>query len=993
METNKVNTYKDGLQENVAGEVSPEYGATSEDVGTVSSSGSEDKPARGDHVHAHGNQTDEDLHAKATDTTDGFMSAEDKDKLDGIDDNADDSSAHISDLDIHREMDDAAASTIKLYSSQKIEDRLGEIVQGRVRMPNVDTCTTDLGNITLSGEQTLNGLLTNVSDVIVTEQSDASKNGVYVSAVGAWTRRDTEDDPAELSNGNIWSINNQGSTHHGHEYRLLTQAPIVIDTTDLDFEETPDPVFGASAGTFTEGDDSRLPTQDENDALAGEGGTPSAANKVILNDDARLVALTGAQIKTLYEVESLAYNDDKDVVFSQLASTGWKGIPPIFTVNGGDPDLFDMSSGVLELIDHSTDPSTITLVAVNAVVGEVPSLLASEQATFYSVDVTGNLVGRVERLTPTQRRSEATVGVVSHINNVNIDVVSNTPQVTISAVNQLYDLIRAIGFFSTTGNLVSGAPGTMTINKSLGAGFALHGNAFINVADPHNFPMAAQTPATMNHITQTLVIDHVGSAIDPDIWDDGGVVTAVSGDATIGRIYIFPNNTMTFMLGQEEFGSFSIAKDFAGNESFILPLDIDKGGLLLARVVLKKGASDITDPSEAQIIPAAGIAGGAAALTSMQQGYDISSEPEYLLDLIRGAITIRSFVGGSGENSIEFLNDLGELAAAINGLGQLGLRYNTGPMAAGDFDFAQVINIDESGATGGFIAALAVLATEGLAEVAAIDVGPNVGPIRQQSGDFLDMDSALVNAVDSRTAFITAGNDVQIFVANSDTVTIGHATKFEGMEFLLAIVSSGGGIAPTFEYSTGVGTWATFEVVDGTNGMRNSGNISWQSSNITGWLVGTGSEFLIRITRTRNSLSVVPTESKVQIAQVVGYSWDKDGNLVVNNIIVQGQAHSPTQILIDAANIAVDFNAGQVGKVIITANRNLLAPTNMEDGATYIIQVQQNATGGWSITFDSVYDFGEDGIPTISQAPNKRTNLYCVSNGTTIDVTVARGFN
>lgn len=48
-------------------------------------------------------------------------------------------------------------------------------------------CATT-ANITLSGEQTLDGVLTSASRVLVKNQSTASQNGIYVSAAGAWSR-------------------------------------------------------------------------------------------------------------------------------------------------------------------------------------------------------------------------------------------------------------------------------------------------------------------------------------------------------------------------------------------------------------------------------------------------------------------------------------------------------------------------------------------------------------------------------------------------------------------------------------------------------------------------------------------------------------------------------------------------------------------------------------------------------------------------------------
>jgi hypothetical protein len=43
-------------------------------------------------------------------------------------------------------------------------------------------------NITLSGEQTIDGFLTSASRVLVKNQSTASQNGIYVSGSGSWTR-------------------------------------------------------------------------------------------------------------------------------------------------------------------------------------------------------------------------------------------------------------------------------------------------------------------------------------------------------------------------------------------------------------------------------------------------------------------------------------------------------------------------------------------------------------------------------------------------------------------------------------------------------------------------------------------------------------------------------------------------------------------------------------------------------------------------------------
>lgn len=248
-------------------------------------------------------------------------------------------------------------------------------------------------------------------------------------------------------------------------------------------------------------------------------------------------------------------------------------------------------------------------------------------------------------------------------------------------------------------------------------------------------------------------------------------------------------------------------------------------------------------------------------------------------------------------------------AAGFGDVKAIDIVYITGAINLGQDEAIILANIDESAALGGDVSGLQVLATEGLANIFGLFAGINVNPIEQLSGSFGDMDSALVNATDRLTEFTTAGNDVQMFVADNDTVTIGNATKFVEIEFLLAIVASGGGIAPVFEFSTGVGTWDVFTPVDGTNGMRNNGVIAWLEGDIPTWAVGTGGEFLIRITRTRNTLATPPTESKVQIAGATEYSWNKDGDLDVRDISARDIAVTG---LVDGVDIAAHVADGTI---------------------------------------------------------------------------------
>ena len=215
----------------------------------------------------------------------------------------------------------------------------------------------------------------------------------------------------------------------------------------------------------------------------------------------------------------------------------------------------------------------------------------------------------------------------------------------------------------------------------------------------------------------------------------------------------------------------------------------------------------------------------------------------------------------------------GEVAVAINcdsvgftDFKCMGIVHTTGPLATAENEESILINIDESLSTGGSVFGVEVLSTnQGTADIYGAKSGIGVNPILQNVGAFVDADSILNIAVDVLAALSSGGaGNVSVFVADNDTMTIGKSTTFAEIEFMVGTPASGGGIKPDFEFSTGIGTWASFSPVDGTNGFRNSGVVDWDISSIPSWAVGTGAEFLIRITRTRNFLTTTPIAQNLQ---------------------------------------------------------------------------------------------------------------------------------
>lgn len=110
------------------------------------------------------------------------------------------------------------------------KDYVDSLIQGVKWKDEVDVATT--ANITLSGEQTIDGVLTSSSRVLVKDQSTQTENGIYVSAAGAWTRSTDADTGTELTHATMKVA--QGSTNADTVYTNNNDS-ITIGVTNITF--------------------------------------------------------------------------------------------------------------------------------------------------------------------------------------------------------------------------------------------------------------------------------------------------------------------------------------------------------------------------------------------------------------------------------------------------------------------------------------------------------------------------------------------------------------------------------------------------------------------------------------------------------------------------------------------------------------------------------------------------------------------------------------
>jgi len=220
--------------------------------------------------------------------------------------------------------------------------------------------------------------------------------------------------------------------------------------------------------------------------------------------------------------------------------------------------------------------------------------------------------------------------------------------------------------------------------------------------------------------------------------------------------------------------------------------------------------------------------------------------------------------------------------------------FTTTGMEAGDLSAVNLIVIDDTGATGGQMAALNVSRFgTGTQQIAGMFIAPGIRPIEHVTGSAPAVasqnwrETSGPTYTDSNTAFGSNSTDVQILVSNNDAILVGSDSPFFTMLVNLEVPASTN-VTPIFQYSTASG-FSVFNPVDETLGFSRSGNISWDSNILIseGWApltINSISKYYIRIQRTRATLPTVPTENTIFIASGSENFWDEAGSIQAQTI-------------------------------------------------------------------------------------------------------------
>jgi len=344
------------------------------------------------------------------------------------------------------------------------------------------------------------------------------------------------------------------------------------------------------------------------------------------------------------------------------------------SITGAGVTVFSIADGNGLITDNTVDPPTITAVTWTGKTGITATHLAAALVSYVSIDSGGNVVQQTTAFTNEQCRTHILLGSLIHVNLSTLDAVNNFTEVIISPANQLADLGRALGRFNISGNIFSANGANLNINKSVGKVYSNGSNWATNPKDPNTLSLASLTALSFQYRFSTGTNGVTGIAINPDIYDLNGVSTAVGGNKhTVQRIYSFVSNNVKIQPGQTVYNSLAEAKASIQTQTFVTEPSIAANGILRGFLVIKQGTTSLQDAAHVFFYEAGkfsqqvGI--GGQSVSTMQNAYDNSNDPEILTDATRGAVSIKRGSAADTNNVLEVLNGAGTITYSITGAG------------------------------------------------------------------------------------------------------------------------------------------------------------------------------------------------------------------------------------------------------------------------------------------------------------------------------------
>lgn len=278
-----------------------------------------------------------------------------------------------------------------------------------------------------------------------------------------------------------------------------------------------------------------------------------------------------------------------------------------------DTAKFNINTGRGVVVDNYTNPDNPILIDVTwpTITGITTDNLATDFTSYIGIDKGGNVQQFTGTITPENRRDYIILGILVHTDNTNVQTLSNFGVPAYDVGGNIGDLANAIGTVNIDGNIFTSNGTNLKINKSSGTGFLLGANRAFSTQAPNITTNPLLTAPTFfvsyrdgaSGWAQPTFTD----LVDPSKYDDdSGTLATVAANSPwqIQRIFYAPdNNDIVVVYGQNTYQSKNQALAALNTETFEKN-PVLKDTLLRCFLVIKRGATDLSDTSEAVFVGA-----------------------------------------------------------------------------------------------------------------------------------------------------------------------------------------------------------------------------------------------------------------------------------------------------------------------------------------------------------------------------------------------------
>lgn len=235
--------------------------------------------------------------------------------------------------------------------------------------------------------------------------------------------------------------------------------------------------------------------------------------------------------------------------------------------------------------------------------------------------------------------------------------------------------------------------------------------------------------------------------------------------------------------------------------------------------------------------------------------------------------------------------------------------------------------------------------------------------------------ATLTNATGLPVGGITGfGTGIATFLATPTSANLATAVTDETGTGAL-VFANGSAINPASIGATTRGTGAFSSVTATGNISTSAGDVSASGSVTAGGSIFTtagnincADTYGIGFDNRTKFRSSVNGEMRTELNNGSGLGWN-----------VAAQYVSPPQALTSGASVAWNMNAGSIATLTLGTNATLDAPTNIKAGATYMLRVTQDGTGGRTLAYNAVFKWASGVAPTLSTAAGAIDVLTFVS--------------